>query len=276
MIQSNRRRRILIGVLTPLMMVTLAAYGSPSSWSTAASATSATSAARFAEPGADSGCPSKACSIVLAAVASAAHRKTLPTDLTPTLAQAPTDLHVPPGGVCGSLGITGLDPAYEPCVYGSSSATSRIVLLGDSHAWQWSTSVASIAQQVGASFGLLFHAGCYVTLTASSLAPNGVPGAVPSGRVCDQWTEAAIKWINKFEPTTVIVVGYENDTVKTQTIYRTGLVKLFDQMKSPGRHLVLLGPGPYNFNWPQAGATCLSRHESDVRACAAPEPSTSH
>ncbi len=269
MTQSDRRRRMLIGA-APIIIATLVAYGLSSSPSTAA--TSSTNAATYAEPGVDSGCPSKACSIELAAVASSARLKTLPTDLTPTLTQAPTDLEIPPGGVPGSLGIPGLSPLYEPFVYGSSSATSRIVLIGDSHAWQWSTAVASIAQQDGAQFGLVFHAGCYVTLTASSLGLNGLPGAVPSGKTCDQWTEAAIKWINGFKPTTVIVVGYENNTVSTQAIYRAGLVKLFDEIQSPGRHLVLLGPGPYNLNWLQAGAPCLARHESDVQACAAPEP----
>ncbi|MGO9857043.1 MAG: SGNH hydrolase domain-containing protein [Acidimicrobiales bacterium] len=116
--------------------------------------------------------------------------------------------------MCGSLQIPGLDPKYEPCVYGSPKATSRIVLLGDSHAWQWSTSVASIAQRRGASFGLLYHAACVVTLTSASLPPNGPPGgSQPSGQVCKEWTEAALKWIHGFDPQTVIVAAYSGDSL---------------------------------------------------------------
>jgi len=260
------RRNIVVAVSSVVMIVLTAGSSSSASSLAMSSVSNPGSAASLAAPEADSGCPSTSCSAVIAAVAAGAHSKTLPVNLTPSLANAASDLRVPPGGVCGSLQIPGLDPSYEPCVYGSATATSRIVLLGDSHAWQWSTSVASIAQRIGASFGLLYHSSCLVTLTASSLPPNGAPGgSEPSGQVCDQWTAAAIKWINNFHPQTVIVVAYSGSEVSSQQpIYAKGLVELFHQIQTPGRQLILLGQDPYNFT---GGPDCLAAHESNTSQC---------
>jgi SGNH domain (fused to AT3 domains) len=266
MIHSGGHGRIIVGVVTSMVMIMIAA-SSVSSASTLAS--SSGGAASLVAPAADSGCPSAACSAVIAAVAAGTHLKTLPANLTPSLADAASDLRVPPGGACGSLQIPGVDPSYEPCVYGSTKATSRIVLLGDSHAWQWATSVASIAQRTGASLGLLYHSSCVVTLTASSLPPNGPPGgSEPSGQVCDQWTKAAIKWINNFHPQTVIVVAYSGDTPSQQPIYAKGLVELFHEVQAPGRQLVLIGQDPDNYT---GGPDCLAAHESNISQCNVPE-----
>jgi SGNH domain (fused to AT3 domains) len=263
--QRGRHWRIAIGIVTAVVAITVAA-GAPTSAS--APASSPSSPASLAAPGAESGCPSAACSAVVAAVAAGARLKTLPANLTPSLANAASDLLVPPGGVCGSLQISGLDPKYEPCVYGSPTATSRIVLLGDSHAWQWSTSVASIAHRIGASFGLLYHSACVVTLTSASLPPNGPPGgSEPSGRVCAQWTQAALKWIDQFHPQTVIVVAYSGDTPSQQPIYAKGIVELFHQIQAPGRQLILLGQDPDNYT---GGPDCLAAHESNISQCDVP------
>jgi len=271
MMQRNGHRRNIIGAVIFVAVVTLTAGSSSSASSLASSSVSTPgSAVSLAAPGADSGCPSAACSAVVAAVAAGTRLKTLPANLTPSLANAASDLRVPPGGVCGSLQMPGLDPHYEPCVYGSTTATSRIVLLGDSHAWQWSTSVASIAQRIGASFGLLYHSSCLVTLTASSLPPNGPPGgSEPSGQVCDQWTKAAIKWINNFHPQTVIVVAYSgSDMPSKQPIYAKGIVELFHQIQAPGRQFILLGQDPDNYT---GGPDCLAAHESNISQCNVPE-----
>ncbi len=259
-------RRNIIGVVISVAVITLAAGSSSSASSSASSAVSTlSSAASLAVPGADSGCPSAGCSAVIAAVAAGTRLKTMPANLTPSLANAASDLRVPPGGVCGSLQIAGLDPSYEPCVYGSNTATSKIVLLGDSHAWQWATSVATIAQHTGASLGLLYHSSCLVTLTADLLPPNGPPGgSEPSGKVCNQWTKAAIKWINNFHPQTVIVVAYSGNTPSWQPIYAKGLVQLFHQIQAPGRQLMLLGQDPYSFT---GGPDCLAAHESNISQC---------
>ena len=262
--QSGRHWRIITCLVTAVVGITVATTATSAS----SFASSPDSPAGLAAPGADSGCPSAACSAVVAAVAAGTRLKTLPGDLTPSLANAASDLLVPPGGVCGSLQIPGLDPKYEPCVYGSPKATSRIVLLGDSHAWQWSTSVASIAQRIGASFGLLYHSACVVTLTSASLPPNGPPGgSEPSGQVCKQWTEAALKWINGFDPQTVIVVAYSGDTPSQQPVYAKGIVELFHQIEAPGRQLILLGQDPDNYT---GGPDCLAAHESNISQCNVP------
>lgn len=271
-----RHTRLTSALLLAVTMLTLeassvgtaSASGPPASSSSEAG--TGHSAADLVEPSASSGCPSRACSSVLAAVAGAAKIKTLPANLTPQLQNAESDLSVPPGGTCGSLGIGGLEPQYEPCTWGSSQAPTKIVLLGESHAWQWSTPVESIAQKNGDAFALVYHAACNVVLTAASLPVQGVVGQAPSGAVCVQWLKAALKWIVDYKPQMVIVATVNGfDTVQQENTYLKGLQEVFAELQAPGRRLVMLRDMPLPT---QDGPTCLAAHESNVQACSSPEP----
>jgi SGNH domain (fused to AT3 domains) len=260
-------------VVAALALLTLGAGSGAASASSPASASAAgtgESSADLAEPSASSGCPSTACSSVLAEVAGAAKIKTLPANLTPQLQNAESDLSRPPGGKCGNLGLAGVEPEYEPCTWGSSQAATKIVLLGESHAWQWSTPIESIAQKNGDSFALLYHASCNVVPTAGSLPVQGIVGQAPPGAVCAQWTEAALKWINAYKPQVVIVATLNGfDTEQHETAYLKGLREDFQALKAPGRRLIMLRDMPLpNPTVPQ----CLAAHESDVQACSGSEP----
>ena len=269
--------RVLLGIVASTFMVTLSAT-LPSSAASSASSTSPASAANgtgqsasdLAAPSASSGCPSVACSSVLAEVAAATKIKSLPSNLTPTLQDAQSDLHVPPGGTCGTLGIPGLSPMYEPCTYGSSRSPTRIVLLGESHAWMWSTPIESIAQNNGDAFALLYHSACNVVLTASSLPVQGAVGQAPSGAQCAQWLRAAMTWINAYKPQIVIVTTVNGfDTPQQESTYLKGLHEVFEGLRAPGRRLIMLGDIPLPA---QNGPECLAAHESDVQSCSTPEP----
>jgi hypothetical protein len=230
-----------------------------------AGASSSGKASSWTTPSASSGCPSTACTAVTAGIVTGLKTQKLPSNLTPTLSKTAADLLLPKGGDCGGFDIKTI---YEPCIYGSPTNTSRIAIIGDSKAWQWSTAVNAVAHRTGLSFGLTFQSGCFIALTADKLPPAGVVGQVASPSQCQQWDEAAIRWLNKFKPQTLIVVADGPSDPNIQKIYLKGLKELLQALKAPGRSLVLLGQQPTTS--PEGGAICLAAHEQSVQSCTTP------
>jgi len=225
----------------------------------------------YAIPGPSSGCPSMACASVLTSVADGVKTRILPAKLTPTLVTAASDLTVPQGGSCVSLGIPGLETNWEPCTWQSpaGSAAPKVVLLGESHAWQWSTSVASIAASSAYSFGLIYHAACFISLTDLHLqVDNDTSDAADAPVACHTWLEAAIKWVNSYDPQVVIVAAqpsWGND----EATFLKGLAEVFEALKAPGRRFALIGGVP-KLGQLDVGAPCLAAHQRNVQACGAP------
>ena len=222
----------------------------------------AASTSSYATPTASSGCPSAACTTVLQAVAAAVRINNVPSNLTPALQNAGSDLIQPGGGTCKSLATPISNES--PCVYGSSAAPERVVLFGDSHGEQWSQAFASAAQKHGYQFGLVYRDACYVTMTDASLPKHGELGNSPTGAQCQQWVNAAIAWINQFHPQVVIVAEGDKGGSSVQGTFSKGLVELFKKLQAPGRRLVMLGDIP---KLQQDGPICLAAHLSSATIC---------
>jgi hypothetical protein len=217
--------------------------------------------------GASSGCPSTACSAVLSAVARAVHINTVPANLTPALQHAAADMNMPAGYVnCeGNLPI-----AQTPtCIIGSPQASIRIALFGDSHARMWSTAIATIAANSGASLLLLVRDGC--PISSFAFADEGtIPPAT-----CSAWIANSIQRVASFNPTMVIVTSDAspgdmrtlNNVPVSKTEYEKGLDTILKKLVAPARRLVILGDIPY---LAQDGPDCLAAHESRVQACSTP------
>jgi hypothetical protein len=233
--------------------------------STVAGASGSKGASSWTTPNASSGCPSTACSAVTAGIQAGLKIQNLPSNLTPTLSKTNGDLLLPKGGDCGGFDIKTI---YEPCIYGSPTNKSRIAVFGDSKAWQWSNAVNMIAHNTGAAFGLTFQSGCFIALTAKQLPAAGIAGQVASPSQCQQWDEAAIRWLNKFKPQTLIVVADGPSDPNIQKLYGKGLKELLQALKAPGRDVVLLGQQPMTS--PEGGAICLAAHEQSVQRCTTP------
>ena len=227
----------------------------------------------LALPGANSGCPSRACSRVIASVTTGIKTNKLPSDLSPTLSAAATDLVVPTGLKCSLLPISSTERDYGPCVYPSqvTSTAPKVVLFGESHAWQWATSVASIASSSGFSFGLIYHTACFIALTDLQLGVDGgdLSDANDTPAGCHQWLEAAISWINGYNPKVVIVAAQPK--WGGDPTFQKGLTEVLRALKAPGRDLVVIGGVPL-LGQEGVGAACLAAHESDVQACGKSEP----
>src|SRR3984957_282942 len=206
-------------------------------------------------------CPSPACSDILAQVESGAKTDTIPSDLTPSLADAVADLRVPDGGQCSQLPISWLQPDRQPCIFdtGAPANAPMIILIGDSQAVMWSRTVKSIAKQVGYRFWLVFHYGCHMPMTTFDTTGEGVTDAQ-----CREWKNAAIDWMKRQNPAMVLVAS-GNHTGINGADYAAGYGAVLKQMQSPGRKLFVMGDVPLLSQDPPR---CLAAHPSSALKCA--------
>ncbi|MDT5233505.1 MAG: hypothetical protein QOI39_4005 [Mycobacterium sp.] len=215
----------------------------------------------FVQPGSTSGCPSPACSDILAQMAAGAKTDTIPPDLTPSLADAASDMRVPDGGQCSQLPISWLKPDRQPCIFdtGAPANAPVIVLMGDSQAVMWSRTVLSMAKQLGYRFGLVYYYGCHMPMTTFATSQEGVTDAQ-----CREWKNAAIDWMKRQNPA-VVLVASGNHTGMNAADYADGYTTLLKQMQGPGRKLFVMGDVPLLAQDPPR---CLAAHPSSALKCA--------
>lgn len=215
----------------------------------------------FVQPTSTSGCPSPACSDILAQVASGAKTDTIPPDLTPSLADAVSDMRVPDGGQCSQLPISWLKPDRQPCTFdtGAPADAPMIILMGDSQAVMWSRTVNSMAKQLGYRFGLVFNYGCHMPMTTFGTTREGV-----TDTQCREWKNAAIDWMKRLDPA-VVLVASGNHTGINDADYADGYAALLKQMQRPGRKLFVMGDVPLLSQDPPR---CLAAHPSSALKCA--------
>jgi peptidoglycan/LPS O-acetylase OafA/YrhL len=218
-----------------------------------------------AMPGSTNECPSAACLDILAAVDSGAKTETIPSDLTPSLADAATDLRVPDGGQCSRLPISWLKPDRQPCIFdtGAPANAPMIVLIGDSQAMMWSQTVNSIAKQRAYRFGLVFNYGCHMPMVTFETTREGLTDAQ-----CREWKNAAIDWTNHQNPAVVLVASGNHEGIDDAD-YATGYANLLKQLQGPGRELFVMGDVPLLSQDPPR---CLAAHPSTALECATTTP----
>jgi hypothetical protein len=212
-------------------------------------------------PRSTGGCPSPACSDILAQVESGTKVNTIPPDLTPRLSDAVADIRVPDGGKCSQLPISWLKPDRQPCIFdtGAPANAPMIILIGDSQAVMWSRTVNSIAKQLAYRFGLVSHAGCHMPMTTFDTTTEGVTDAQ-----CREWKNAAIDWMKRQDPA-VVLVASGNHTGINDADYAAGYAALLKRMQGPGRKLFVMGDVPLLSQDPPR---CLAAHPSSALKCA--------
>jgi peptidoglycan/LPS O-acetylase OafA/YrhL len=191
----------------------------------------------------------------------------VPSNLTPTLSDAASDLPVPETSGCLN-GFT--DAAVHPCVYGDTSSATSVVLFGDSHALQWFPAIDNIANQ---------HNDALVVMTKATCPPIDITVFNPTlGRTyteCDKWKTAELTRMAVLHPS-VVVLGFSREygipddhVVVDGTAWLSGLREMITTIEnSTGARVVLMGDDPYpQQNVPQ----CLSVNLSNTPACSIPK-----
>jgi SGNH domain (fused to AT3 domains) len=172
--------------------------------------------------------------------------------MRPSLAKLFDDRPAVYGDGCVAIGV---DDALNPCRYGRTSSTVKIVLLGDSHAAQWFPPLRAIADRNGLELIVLAKGGC----PAASVS---IPTATLA-RTCPIWRDKAMQYIAAEHPDLVILTGsrhYPNSDDE----WRAGFSTTITRLKALTPRLLVLGDNPDSREDP---ATCLSAHLNDVGSC---------
>jgi hypothetical protein len=217
----------------------------------------------FVDQSSTRGCPSEACSAILAEVAAGATTDSIPPDMTPSLQDMAKDMTKPEGTKCPRLPIAD-SPIWDPCIYshGLPETAPMMVLIGDSQAWFWSRPFDTIAQNLGYRYGLAMHAACKMPLL------KWTPGHGYTDEQCREWINAAIDWINQQNPAVVVVASeHPHNNVYSDEQYAAGYAGVLKQLQAPGRKLFVMGNPPIIGQDPPR---CLATNVSSALKCSAP------
>jgi hypothetical protein len=193
----------------------------------------------------------------------------VPAGLEPSLAGARDD-----APIIYSDGCHVDQHAVEPrtCVFGDTTSTTSVVLLGDSHAAQWFPTLARLATVEHWRF---------VTLTKSACAPADLtvwnPMFQRAYTECDAWRANAFDQITALHPSLVVMAMSRIYTVvdgattasvaDRPDLWDAGIAKSLARLVTSADHVALVGDTPRSRFDPPA---CLSKHLDDVLACATP------
>lgn len=183
----------------------------------------------------------------------------VPKNTTPTLASATSDLPEPYRAGCHA---DFAQVEASECRFGQGER--RTVLFGDSHAAQWTTPLAAMAEREGGSLYTLTKSSCpsaSVTVTAAELGR--------AYRECDAWRAAALDRVAELRPAVVIISNASNSYRADADAdrWRTGLAATVQRLRATGASVVVIGDTPA---WSAPPNRCLSANLSDVSACSAP------
>jgi len=201
---------------------------------------------------------------VLSAVAQGVAAGQVPVNLTPALTAAHADVPLPFRDGCDLSFTAEVSP---PCVYGDSTATTRVVAFGDSHAAQWFPALNAAAVQEHWKLENLSKATC-----PPLLLPLLSPDLGRTFRECEAWRASVLARIARERPALVILdmarhYGPEYHFAVYSPAWVSALADMVRRLRSTGARVLVFGPTPKP---PGDVPDCLSQHLADVAACTAP------
>ncbi|OBI49044.1 acyltransferase [Mycobacterium sp. E796] len=203
---------------------------------------------------------------VHAAVEASTGLKAVPSNLNPPLADAGSEFRA----VFLSGCLRNLTEVGQPeCASGDTASTTRVALLGDSHATMWSPAFQQVAEQQHWRLETLGKGGC---------APMNLPIAdtvrrAVSNAFCEQWRAQILARLTAEHPRLVVVSmfrgygvgrGYQPGFTSYDPAWLDGLTRLVQQLRGTGAQVLVLGPIP---NPLTSVPVCLSGHLDDATAC---------
>ena len=190
--------------------------------------------------------------VAQADVKMAAFQEDLPGDIAPTLLKAPTDKSR--SGCIVDLDVTRYK-LTKNCISGAKTAKRTLVVIGDSHAWQWSDTFDILGKKLGLRVVTMAKAGCapeQYTILNEQLGREYTE--------CDAWRKSAITAIEAMRPQVVVVANRAR-----KEITRAGAETTFKRLAAiPGTELIYMVDTPYpGINIPD----CIAQHPTEVKRC---------
>jgi len=176
----------------------------------------------------------------------------VPRNMRPSLGKLYDDRPAVYGDGCVAIGV---DDKLNPCRYGQTTSSIKVVLLGDSHAAQWFPPLQRIAESNGLELIVLAKGGCPAATVA-------IPTATLA-RTCPIWRDKAVQFIADERPDLVILTGSRHYPNSDQE-WSAGFTTTLGRLKDLTPRVLVLGDNPDSRAEP---ATCLSEHLTNVGAC---------
>ena len=206
---------------------------------------------------------------VQAAVTASADIRAVPSNLTPSLADAESEQKAYAGKGCLR---TPLQAGQPECATGDTASTTTVALVGDSHAAIWNQAFEHAAAQRHWRLETLAKAACPLM---NLRVTNPFRHLVELVEHCEQWRGQILARLSAEHPRLVVVSafrGYGVDESLTgwnsyDPLWIDGLTRLVQQLRETGAKVLVLGPVPN----PHSGVPiCLSGHLDDATVCAPP------
>ncbi len=193
----------------------------------------------------------------------------VPADLVPPLAGARNNMPVVYNDGCHA-GARDVQPGS--CVYGVADGRETVMLIGDSHAAQWFSTLERLARERGWRL---------ISLTKSACPANDLPvwnGSLKRAYTeCDTWRQAVLDRIVATHPALVVISndrsgqllvgGAPVASTTHNDLWAAGLARFLPKVTVNAGAVALIGDTPNPSNDPPE---CLSGHLDDALGCATP------
>jgi hypothetical protein len=193
--------------------------------------------------------------------------KSIPADLTPSLQTFESSKE--------ALAVTG--PAYfaacdpygievdrtnpQPCLFGDTTSSKTIVLVGDSNVGDWAPGLDSGLKSAGYRLAVFGFAGCLTP----DVKYHTLPGTDMTGSICSAWHAALPAPVQSLHPVAVIAVAGASVLQNfTNAQWIAGFQRLYAELAPRTTVRILIGTSP-RFREPPP--TCLAAHPRP-QACA--------
>ncbi|WP_330251047.1 SGNH hydrolase domain-containing protein [Nocardia sp. NBC_00565] len=203
---------------------------------------------------------------VQVAVAASAESHSVPSNLSPALADAPADKAAVFGNGCVR---SWLDVGQPECASGDLGSTSMVALVGDSHAAMWSPAFEQIAEQRHWRLETMSK----VTCPLMEL-PITSPYLGREYTECVQWRHQILARLQAEHPRLIVLsmsrrYGGDFGFTTYDQAWIDSLSHLTTQLRATGANVLVLGPIPDPHT---TVPTCLSDHLDDALVCSPPRP----
>ena len=193
----------------------------------------------------------------------------VPSNLTPSLARARSDLPAVYGNGCH---LTYVEITPGTCAFGDTSSATTVVLFGDSHAAQWFPALQAAATT---------HHWRLLSFTKSACTPADIQVWDPSlnreYEECDAWRSVVLQRIAAAHPALVVVAmsrgyllaigGQSAPLADHRGAMQSALARTLSSLAAVSGDVALIAESPHSrFDPP----VCLSAHLTDELACATP------
>lgn len=206
-------------------------------------------------------------SVVAADVRASLSITTLPTMLTPSVANAPNDTALVDTPSLSNCNVAGVGFVVSKCAFGDTSSKRTMFLWGDSHAFMWFPALNAVAKTAHWKLVALMKPGCppadltvWNTLTHTSYAS------------CNTFRTKVIAAINKLKPQLVVVTesftsyaGSGHGAPNTITLgqWRSALEKTLKLVHAQKKAVL----GSTVLDGPLSPVQCLAANPTAVQNC---------